>query len=149
MNFNVQIKGLDTFEAAMAKAPDIARPILQQAINISVDILAKYTVPPTVPYRTGQLVQTFKRDVQDFMARWFPTVKYAPFVEYGSKPHVILPKNKKALYWPGAAHPVSRINHPGSRANPYMERILANAQSDIDHTFMEATELLLQKLATQ
>lgn len=51
-------------------------------------------------------------------------VSYAADVEYGTAPHVILPKNKKALYWPGAAHPVSRVNHPGTRAQPFMRPAL-------------------------
>ena len=31
-----------------------------------------------------------------------------------TKPTRIRPKHKKALYWPGAAHPVAAVNHPGS-----------------------------------
>jgi hypothetical protein len=30
------------------------------------------------------------------------------------RPHKIIPKNKKALYWKGASHPVRSVNHPGS-----------------------------------
>jgi hypothetical protein len=41
-------------------------------------------------------------------------------VEYGTSPHVIKPVNKRALYWPGAAHPVASVNHPGTRAQPFM-----------------------------
>ena len=51
-------------------------------------------------------------------------VSYAADVEYGTAPHVILPKNKKALYWPGAAHPVARVNHPGTKAKPFMRPAL-------------------------
>ncbi|MGV9579728.1 HK97-gp10 family putative phage morphogenesis protein [Streptomyces sp. NPDC003509] len=47
-------------------------------------------------------------------------VNYAAAVEYGTAPHVIKPKNKKALYWPGARHPVAQVNHPGTRAQPFM-----------------------------
>lgn len=47
-------------------------------------------------------------------------VSYAADVEYGTAPHVIVPKNGKALYWPGAAHPVAKVNHPGTRARPFM-----------------------------
>lgn len=47
-------------------------------------------------------------------------VSYAADVEYGTAPHVILPTNKKALYWPGASHPVSKVNHPGTRPQPFM-----------------------------
>ncbi|WIC88818.1 minor capsid protein [Streptomyces phage OnionKnight] len=47
-------------------------------------------------------------------------VNYAAAVEYGTSPHVIKPVNKRALYWPGAAHPVASVNHPGTRAQPFM-----------------------------
>ena len=47
-------------------------------------------------------------------------VKYAQWVEFGTGPHVILPRTKKALFWPGADHPVRMVNHPGTRARPYL-----------------------------
>jgi hypothetical protein len=47
-------------------------------------------------------------------------VNYAADVEGGTDPHVIVPKNGKALYWPGARHPVARVNHPGTRAQPFL-----------------------------
>lgn len=47
-------------------------------------------------------------------------VKYALWVEEGTQPHVILPKTKKALFWPGADHPVRMVNHPGTQARPYL-----------------------------
>ncbi|MFJ5802681.1 HK97-gp10 family putative phage morphogenesis protein [Streptomyces decoyicus] len=47
-------------------------------------------------------------------------VNYARDVEFGTAPHVITPKNGKALYWPGAAHPVAKVNHPGTRAQPFL-----------------------------
>ncbi|MDT0473007.1 HK97 gp10 family phage protein [Streptomyces sp. DSM 41014] len=47
-------------------------------------------------------------------------VNYAAAVEYGTAPHVIKPTKKKALYWPGAAHPVAQVNHPGTRAQPFL-----------------------------
>lgn len=47
-------------------------------------------------------------------------VKYAAAVEFGTRPHVIRPKTKKALFWKGAAHPVKSVNHPGTRAQPFL-----------------------------
>ena len=47
-------------------------------------------------------------------------VAYALAVEEGSRPHVIRPKTAKALWWPGADHPVMSVNHPGTRARPYL-----------------------------
>jgi phage gpG-like protein len=40
-------------------------------------------------------------------------VEYAEFVEQGMQPTVIRPKNKQALFWKGARHPVKKVNHPG------------------------------------
>ena len=40
-------------------------------------------------------------------------LKYARYVELGVKPFTITPKNKQALYWQGAEHPVKKVNHPG------------------------------------
>jgi len=47
-------------------------------------------------------------------------VNYAAAVEYGTAPHVIKPRYKQALYWPGAAHPVAQVNHPGTAAKPFL-----------------------------
>lgn len=43
-------------------------------------------------------------------------VVYAAIHNFGgkTKPHVIKPVFKKALFWLGAAHPVTSVNHPGS-----------------------------------
>lgn len=46
----------------------------------------------------------------------------ATFVALGTRAHVIEPRNKQALFWPGAAHPVHRVNHPGTAANDWLER---------------------------
>ena len=37
-------------------------------------------------------------------------------LERGSRPHVIEAKNKQALHWRGARHPVKRVQHPGTPA---------------------------------
>lgn len=42
-------------------------------------------------------------------------VQYGAFLEDGTKPHVIRAKNKKALYWRGASHPVRAVKHPGTK----------------------------------
>ncbi len=48
------------------------------------------------------------------------SVNYAIFIEEGTQPHVIYPRFKKALYWPGADHPVRMVNHPGNPAYPFL-----------------------------
>lgn len=51
-------------------------------------------------------------------------VVYAAIHQFGgkTKPTTIRAKSKKALFWPGAAHPVSSVRHPGSTipARPFL-----------------------------
>lgn len=48
---------------------------------------------------------------------------HALFVNFGTKPHKIFPKNKKALRWAGggAFHFAKFVNHPGYRGDNYMQ----------------------------
>src|SRR5579871_5492968 len=115
MEFSVKISGLNELIAKLQQAPEIVAPILQRALSASQAILAKYTIKGVVPWRTGFLVQSFRAELTPFMLRWFPTASYAPFVEFGTKPHTIVAKNAQALYWPGADHPVRKVNHPGTK----------------------------------
>jgi phage gpG-like protein len=43
---------------------------------------------------------------------------YAPFQQYGTPAHVILPRNKKALAFGGIV--VRKANHPGIPARPFL-----------------------------
>lgn len=149
MEFKVEIVGLDQLVARLRQAPQIAAPILQRALSASQAILAKYTIKGIVPWRTGFLAQTFRAEMSTGMLRWFPTASYAPYVEFGTKPHVIVPKDKKALYWPGAAHPVMRVNHPGTKPNPYMERIVAASTPEINAMFGTALAQITAAIAAQ
>ncbi len=49
---------------------------------------------------------------------------YGAIHQFGGKTraHVIRPKNKKALAWPGGRHPARSVNHPGSNipARPFL-----------------------------
>jgi hypothetical protein len=147
MEFSVEITGLSELVAKLKQAPDIAAPILQRALSASSAVLAKHTVKGVVPWRTGFLAQTFRAELTTGMLRWFPTASYAPFVEFGTAPHTVYPKEKKALFWPGAAHPVRMVNHPGSKPNQFMERIVSESQGEINDQFGKALELIVAKMA--
>jgi len=147
--FIVTIVGLDQLVAKLRAAPSIAAPILQHALSASQAILAKHTVKGIVPWRTGFLTQSFRAELTTGLLRWFPTASYAPYVEFGTKPHTIVPRDKKALYWPGASHPVMRVNHPGTKPNAFMERIIAASQPEIDTMFGIALRQITAAIAAQ
>ena len=58
---------------------------------------------------------------------------HAAIIEFGTRAHVIeantggFKHSKKALYWPGARHPVKKVNHPGTPAFHTMRNALRAA----------------------
>lgn len=75
--------------------------------------------------RTGRLRDSLRAEVHDKVLRVGSLdCNYATDVEMGTAPHVILPRNKKALHWPGADHPVAKVNHPGTQPMPYLRPAL-------------------------
>lgn len=56
---------------------------------------------------------------------------YAPHLEYGTRPHVIRPKTKKALFWEGAEHPVKVVHHPGTKEYAPFRKGLLGSQSEV------------------
>lgn len=78
-----------------------------------------------VPIATGQLRAGIYREVNGLDARiGVRNVGHWSAVEYGTGPHIIRPVNKRALHWPGAAHPVAVVNHPGTPAQPFLRPAL-------------------------
>ncbi|RMG80625.1 MAG: HK97 gp10 family phage protein [Chloroflexi bacterium] len=48
-------------------------------------------------------------------------VAYAPFVELGTAPHIIRPKEKAALAGGKLTHPIKKVDHPGSPPKPFLK----------------------------
>jgi hypothetical protein len=149
MQFTIELTGITQLTEAFAQSPETATPILQRALSASQAILAKNTTRETVPFRTGFLVQTFQAVMADLTLRWYPTASYARFVEFGTAPHMIYPKNAQALFWPGAEHPVRSVSHPGTAADDYMGRIIAASVEEINNTFGQALTQIVQAIAQQ
>lgn len=61
---------------------------------------------------------------------------------YGPHKTKIVPKAKKALYWPGAAHPVRSVK--GMKANPFL--LKAAKESNMEKLFTEGAENYLKRM---
>lgn len=59
-------------------------------------------------------------------------LNYATYVVNGTRPHMIYPRAKRALFWPGADHPVRSVQHPGTKPNPFMSDALVASTSQIE-----------------
>lgn len=110
----------------------IGKDLERRAINVVA--LAKHNASgrPGPNVDTGRLRASIHQEEvevgpEGLRIRITADVEYASFVELGTDPHLILPKNKAALFWPGADYPVAVVHHPGSRAYPFLKPALEAA----------------------
>lgn len=86
--------------------------------------------------RYGKAVVSLKaRGKHGYLARW---------IEYGTSAHKILPKNRKALVIGGQL--VNSVDHPGTRAQPFMRPALDTRAQD---AVVAAGEYIKKRLATK
>ena len=98
---------------------DIQKVLKKSGFNIEAK--AKLNITNNGSVKTGHLRRGITTDVGNMEVTVHTSnIKYARGVGEGTRPHTIRAKNKKALYWKGAKHPVKSVQHPGSRAKPYL-----------------------------
>ena len=125
--FSFQIKGLDTLirdaEKVGGQLPSLLYQTMAKVTTIAKN-KAREIRPGSFKNRTGTLRRSIDRDVQS-AARGvvYANEKYGEFVEFGTSPHVIVPKSKKMLAFKVNGQMVfaRRVNHPGSKPYPFME----------------------------
>jgi hypothetical protein len=101
--------------------------------------------------RSGQLAQSIGwRPGGNGSAEVYANAAYAGFVEHGTQPHVIRPRNRQALRFPvggGAGFGFARvINHPGSRPHPFF---FADRDNRTQHMQAAALSVLAHVMAGQ
>jgi hypothetical protein len=144
--YSIKIEGLDRLVRDFNKAPDIITKELTKATSDSV-ILAKNVMKTEAPYKTGDLRRSITGIHWGVRGEIKPNVAYAGYIEKGTPRHVIEPVNKKALYWKGAMHPVKRVHHPGTKANPFVQRTYEQSAPRIQQKYDEAMKRIVAALA--
>ena len=99
---------------------DVQKVLKKSGFNI--EARAKRNITNNGSVKTGHLRRNIATQVGNMEVTVHTSnVKYARLVEEGTRPHIIKPKKgKKFLYWEGASHPVRKVNHPGSKAKPFL-----------------------------
>ena len=98
---------------------DIQKVLKKSGFNIEAK--AKLNIANNGSVKTGHLRRGITTDIGNMeVIVHTSNIKYARGVEEGTRPHIIKAKNKKALYWKGAKHPVKSVRHPGSKAKPFL-----------------------------
>ena len=133
---------IDKFAVELVELSEKSRDNVQKAIKKSafnIEANAKKNLASNKSVITGHLRRSIVTKMGDLEATIHTSnVKYAVIVEKGSKAHIIRPKNKKALYWKGAKRPVKLVNHPGSKAKPYLEPAFESEKDKFIENLKEA-----------
>ena len=102
---------------------------IEQALNRAMFAIAqdlRNELQDVAPVKTGILKGTIEVTVTpDGLMITMP--EYGKFVEFGTAPHVIQARKKKSLKWKGGdgkAIFAKRVNHPGTRPNPFIRSTL-------------------------
>lgn len=97
---------------------------IQQALERAMPLIAndlQTELKLKSPVDTSALRSSIK--VKALKGRLLISMKnYGLFVEFGTPPHVIKPKDKKALKFGDTI--VKQVNHPGTRPNPFIRTAL-------------------------
>ena len=147
---SVTIEGLYAFRKAIDPKRNAAG--LEKGLTLlAIDVVHHAKIE--VPRKTSRLGRTIRLDAARPKGRRFvlsgtADVNYAAAVHEGTRPRVIVPRPGRvgrngrpaALAWGGARrlsgslrrgakpeHFARRVNHPGSRANPFLARALEKA----------------------
>ena len=128
MTLSVEVTGADgkqlgnfDMEIALDAWADEVRPLIVAALK------AWAPVAPTGDDRgrlRDSIRSTAEFEGETVTLTFTANVPYAGYVVDGTAAHDIRPSAKKALFWPGAAHPVGIVHHPGTQPNHFAERAI-------------------------
>lgn len=124
VNFKVEYDDINKFRIKIDTKNAQFNPKIREAIEkstLTIQRDARNNLKSNGSVKTGHLRRSVATRVSATEGEVNTSnVKYARYVEEGTKPHVIKPRRKKYLYWEGAKHPVKKVNHPGSKEKPFL-----------------------------
>lgn len=144
------IVNLDEIKRALRARPEAARREIDLAIQksiIKVERDAKRLAPVNKLTGGGNLRQSIQSSQQQLKGVVQAKVKYAAAVEFGTRPHTIVAKNGKVLANKRTGQFFGKtVNHPGTRAQPYLTPAVTQNQENIKGYFLQAMKNILSVL---
>ena len=149
MSLEVLIEDSEIIQNLEQKAQEIPERLSELVTECAMIIQSN--VMDEAPFITHNLQASTQIEFSDngLTARIYPDEGLAPYAVYvimGTAPHMIFPVEAQSLYWPGLGHPLPKgrgVYHPGTDANPYLERGFEYAKSDIDSEIENFKEWLI------
>jgi HK97 gp10 family phage protein len=149
--FSIEIKGLEELKNGFKKSPEIVGAILEKStLEAGGKILL--TEKEEAPVKTSNLRRKIEMEYKPIQVSITPKTKYAEFVVFGTKPHIILPKSigykghKGGLYWKGQLHSWNKVSHPGTKKNNFVERTINKVEGDVNKIFEKAQQEIIDKI---
>jgi HK97 gp10 family phage protein len=142
---SLKIKNLDVVRLLFKVAPQKMASELHTAIGRTVQMIernAKREAPVNKNKGGGNLRQSIKSEMIGLAkGRVYADANYALFVHEGTRPHTIFAKNKRVLADRRNQKMFGRVvNHPGTQANPFLQRAVDSSQDVIDTYFIKAVQ---------
>ncbi len=142
----IRVIGLKKLSRNFRKSPNLVYRGLTMAINKSALVLTE-NIKEATPTKTTALRGSIRASFSRLTATITPNKKYAIYVHEGTRPHIIRPRLKKALYWKGARHPVRKVMHPGTKGVPFMEIGAEKSVKQIEGIFKKEVNNILRIIA--
>ena len=130
MNLTVNVTGT---EEVRRKLLAIGKDAARQALAATAEEVEEYVSKEAGKHtKTGALFRSvYKKRIADGweIGHDLRVAPQALWVHWGTRPHVIRPKNKKALRWPGGGKFffAKKVNHPGYKGDPWLVRAAQQA----------------------
>lgn len=126
--------GRQAWHAGGKRWADVAGPLIRGAMKEKAPVgkgPAAGKFRDSIGYRTTVLASSIRLEFRS-------SVPHAPFVIDGTRPHVITPRTARMLHFTtGAGIEVfaRRVNHPGTKANPFARRAVEPHLPQVQESF--------------
>jgi HK97 gp10 family phage protein len=134
IEFLVSTSGLEFDEVAQKLSGKLGQKLIERLTDIAFE-----AVFWGAPVKSGYLASTVYKDVGFGEAYVGAAASYAAAVEFGTAPHEIRPINGRVLAFKVAGKMVFTplVHHPGTKANPFMQRAVDETLSKVDVVFAD------------
>lgn len=115
------VKGTAEFKARLKAAGEMFKPYGREWTDEYVRVAR-----PMVAVRTGKTRASIRRRNASTRKATVVAMFTAVFIDAGTKPHTIVPKRAKALYFTdgGESRFIPKAAHPGQHARPFREEAM-------------------------
>lgn len=145
MEYKLDFADIAKLAGAVAAVGATINPLINTAFRASA-LKVQSLGRRNAPHRTGTLQRSILPEFADLYAEVKVNEKYGVWLEEGTEPYEIRPRNAKALFWPGAAHPVMVVHHPGLKARPFFAPAIEEAQPFIKSQYAAATQAIVDSV---